>query len=70
MDSLSLQSVDELVKDIMRIHRSLPTRPEIDEVEAAKTLIRNVEKEDQARLKAVGRQIKGPDVPEEIFMVL
>ncbi|KAI4327869.1 hypothetical protein L6164_020281 [Bauhinia variegata] len=70
MESSSAQSVDEVVQEIMRIHRSLPTRPGIDEVEAAKVLIINVEKEDQARLEAIARQTKSPDVPEELFMVL
>ncbi|XP_027360205.1 plant intracellular Ras-group-related LRR protein 4-like [Abrus precatorius] len=63
-------SVDGVVEEIMRIHRSLPTRPGIDEVEAAKSLIVNVEKEDQARLESVARQTKGSDVPEELFMIL
>lgn len=65
-----VQSIDEAVEDIMRIHRSLPARPGIDEVEAAKDLIRNVEKEDQARLDAIARQTKVPDVPEELFLIL
>lgn len=62
--------VDVVVEEIMGIHRSLPTRPGIDEVEAAKALIKNVEKEDQARLDAIARHTKSPDVPEELFMVL
>lgn len=70
MEVASLQSVDEVVEDIMRIHRSLPPRPGIDEVEAAKTLIKNVEKEDQARLDSIAKQTKNPDIPEEIFKVL
>ncbi|CAI9753297.1 unnamed protein product [Fraxinus pennsylvanica] len=65
----SLMKVDEVVEEIMRIHRSLPGRPGIDEVEAAKTLIRNVEREDQLRLEAVARQSKAKDVPEELFKV-
>lgn len=69
MDSC-LQSVDEVVEEIMKIHKSLPARPGIDEVEAAAALIRNVEKEDQATLEAIARQKKGADVPEELFMVL
>ncbi|GFZ09516.1 plant intracellular ras group-related LRR 4 [Actinidia rufa] len=69
MDSSS-KPIDEVVEEIMRIHRSLPTRPGIDEVEAAKTLIQNVEKEDQARIEAISRQRKAPEVPEELFMVL
>lgn len=68
--SSSVQSVDEVVEEIMRIHRSLPSRPGIDEVEAATALIINVEKEDQARLEAIAKQTKSPDVPEELFMVL
>lgn len=70
MEAASLQSVDEVVEDIMRLHRSLPARPGLDEVEAAKTLIRNVDKEDQARLDAIGKQTKGPNVPEELFQVM
>lgn len=63
-------SVDGVVEEIMRIHRSLPSRPGIDEVEAAKGLIVNVEKEDQARLESIARQSKGTDVPDELFMIL
>ncbi|KAK7367175.1 hypothetical protein VNO80_09184 [Phaseolus coccineus] len=63
-------SVDGVVEEIMRIHRSLPPRPAIEEVEVARGLIVNVEKEDQARLDSIARQSKGVDVPEELFMVL
>ncbi|KAK4261976.1 hypothetical protein QN277_027599 [Acacia crassicarpa] len=70
MESTSGPSVDEVVEEIMRIHGSLPTRPGIDEVEAAKALIINVEKEDQARLEAISKQTKSPAVPDELFMVL
>ncbi|XP_022868046.1 plant intracellular Ras-group-related LRR protein 4-like [Olea europaea var. sylvestris] len=66
----SVMTVDQVVEEIMRIHRSLPGRPGIDDVEAAKTLIRNLEREDQLRLEAVARQSKGKDVPEELFKVL
>ncbi|KAK1307089.1 hypothetical protein QJS10_CPA10g00077 [Acorus calamus] len=65
-----LQSVDGIVEEIMRIHRSLPTRPGIDEVEAALSLVRNVDQEEQSRLDALSRQKKGFDVPEELFFVL
>ncbi|XP_057973193.1 plant intracellular Ras-group-related LRR protein 4-like isoform X2 [Malania oleifera] len=64
-----VRSIDEVVEKIMRIHGSLPPRPDIDEVEAARALIRNVEKEDQSRLDAIARQTKTPDVPEELFMI-
>ncbi|XP_030523697.2 plant intracellular Ras-group-related LRR protein 4-like [Rhodamnia argentea] len=70
MGTLSLGSVDGVVAEIMRAHRLLPTRPSIDEVEVAKALIRNVDKEDQARLDAIVKQTKGLDVPEELFMIL
>ncbi|OVA00664.1 Leucine-rich repeat [Macleaya cordata] len=66
----SLQSVDGVVEEIMRIHRSLPTRPALDEVEAARYLILNVEKEEQSRIEAISKQKKSPDVPEELFFVL
>lgn len=63
-------SVEAVVEEIMRIHRSLPPRPAMDEVEAAKSLIVNVEKEEQARMESIARQSKGVEVPEELFMVL
>lgn len=69
MDS-GVQTVDEAVQEIMRIHRSLPTRPGIDEVEAAKSLIVNVDKEDQLRLEAIAKQTKAPQVPDELFIIL
>ncbi|CAN1170190.1 Plant intracellular Ras-group-related LRR protein 4 [Linum perenne] len=66
----SVLPVDEVVAEIMKIHRSLPARPTIDEVEAAKDLILSVDKEEQARLDAIFRQRKSPDVPEELFSIL
>ncbi|CAK9156282.1 unnamed protein product [Ilex paraguariensis] len=64
------KSIEDVVEEIMKIHRSLPTRPGIDEVEAAKILIRNVEQEDQARFEAIASQTKSKEVPEELFKVL
>lgn len=66
----SLRTTDDVVEEIMRLHRSLPARPGIDEVEAAKTLIRNVEREDQLRMEGIEKQSKGKDVPEELFKIL
>lgn len=63
-------TVDGVVGEIMRIHRSLPVRPGIDEVEAAKSLIVNVEKDDEAKLESIAKQSKGKDVPDELFMIL
>lgn len=68
--SLSPKTVDEVVEEIMRIHRSLPTRPGIEQVEAAKILIRNIENEEQSRLDFILKQIKPPQVPGELFMIL
>ncbi|XP_008799240.1 plant intracellular Ras-group-related LRR protein 4 isoform X2 [Phoenix dactylifera] len=65
-----LQSIDGVVEEITRIHRSLPPRPGIDEVEAAMALVRNVDKEEQARIDAISKQKKGFDIPEELFFVL
>ncbi|GJV44206.1 plant intracellular Ras-group-related LRR protein 4-like protein [Tanacetum coccineum] len=64
------KSVDEVLEEIMRIHRSLPTRPEIDDVEGAKILIRNLEVEEQVKFESINRQKKRKDVPDELFMVL
>ncbi|XP_010943504.1 plant intracellular Ras-group-related LRR protein 4 isoform X1 [Elaeis guineensis] len=64
------QSIDGVVEEIMRIHRSLPSRPGIDDVEAAMALVRNVDKEEQARIDAISKQKKGFEIPEELFFVL
>ncbi|PKA47331.1 LRR repeats and ubiquitin-like domain-containing protein [Apostasia shenzhenica] len=66
----SLDSIDGVVEEIMRIHRSLPARPSIDEVEAAATLIRNMEREEEAQVDAISKQKKGFHIPEELFSIL
>ncbi|XP_059288596.1 plant intracellular Ras-group-related LRR protein 4-like [Lycium ferocissimum] len=66
----SAMSIDEVVEELMRLNKSLPTRPGIDEVEAAKVLIMNVEKEEQMRLETIARQNKRKDVPEELLKIL
>lgn len=68
-----LDSKDKVVEEIMRIHRSLPFRPEIEDVETATSLIQNVEKEDRNRLEAIDDEhkiINSSDVPMELFNVL
>ncbi|KAL0885360.1 hypothetical protein Bca101_009342 [Brassica carinata] len=65
-----LDTMNQVAEEMMRIHRSLPSRPEIDDVEAATSLIQNVEKDDQNRLDAVDRLVKSSDVPRELFDVL
>ncbi|XP_068648794.1 plant intracellular Ras-group-related LRR protein 4-like [Aristolochia californica] len=64
------QSLEGVVEEIMRIHRCLPPRPSLEEVEAAKTLVRNVDKEEQTRIDSILRQRKGVDVPDELFSIL
>lgn len=70
MEKTCPKTVDEVVEEIMRIHRSLPTRPGIEEVEAAKILIRNVENEEQSRLDLISKQVRSSEVPDELFMIL
>lgn len=67
---LGEKSVDEVLEEIMRIHKSLPARPGIEDVEGAKILIRNLESEEQAKIEAITRQKKRKDVPDELFNVL
>ncbi|KAJ8550165.1 hypothetical protein K7X08_033872 [Anisodus acutangulus] len=66
----SSMSVDEVVEELMRLNKCIPTRPGIDEVEASKVLIMNVEKDVQMRLETITRQNKRKDVPEELFKIL
>ncbi|KAK6154054.1 hypothetical protein DH2020_013693 [Rehmannia glutinosa] len=67
---LSTMTMDEAVEEVMRIHRSLPARPGIEEVVAAKSLIQNVEREDELRLEGIAKQSQGKNVPDELFSIL
>ncbi|XP_042511017.1 plant intracellular Ras-group-related LRR protein 5-like [Macadamia integrifolia] len=58
------------VDEIMRIYRLLPPRPTIEEIEAAESVLRTVESEEQMKLEDISREKKPKDVPEEIFSVL
>ncbi|KAJ3707377.1 hypothetical protein LUZ61_011082 [Rhynchospora tenuis] len=66
----TFKSVDSVIQEVMRLHRSLPPRPSIDEVEAAMAVVRNVEMEENSRIEAILRQQKGIEVPEELFFVV
>ncbi|XP_020579010.1 plant intracellular Ras-group-related LRR protein 4 [Phalaenopsis equestris] len=66
----SLETVNGVVEEIMRIHRSLPARPSVDEVEAATVLIDNVEREEQIHVDAISKQKKASDIPDELFFIL
>lgn len=66
----TFKSIDSVIQEVMRLHRSLPPRPSIDEVEAAMAVVRNVEMEENSRIDAVLSQRKGIEVPEELFFVV
>ncbi|KAL4572631.1 hypothetical protein LXL04_019411 [Taraxacum kok-saghyz] len=66
----SAKSADEVVEQIMRIHRSLPPRPGIEDVEGAQILIRNADSELQSRLESISNLKKQKGVPDELFNVL
>ncbi|KAK9120695.1 hypothetical protein Syun_018312 [Stephania yunnanensis] len=60
----------QAVSTIMRLYRSLPPRPTIEEVEAAKSVLTTVTAEEQARLDEISREVRPDGVPEELFTVL
>lgn len=65
----AMEAIDAVVAEIMRLHRSLPPRPSIEEVEAAKTLIRTIESEHQQKLEAIAKRSKPAGVPDELFLI-
>ena len=69
LDAAAFGSVDGVVGEIMRLHRSLPARPALEEVEAAEALAHAADREERARLDAVARLRRPPAVPDELFGV-
>ncbi|KAL5222724.1 hypothetical protein ABZP36_027437 [Zizania latifolia] len=69
VEAAAFDTVDGLVGEVMRLHRSLPARPAVEEVEAADALARAADREERARLDAVARLRRSPAVPEELFYV-
>ncbi|KAL6644556.1 hypothetical protein ACP70R_016164 [Stipagrostis hirtigluma subsp. patula] len=69
VDAAAFGSVDGVVGEIMRLHRSLPARPTLEEVEAAEALASAADREERARLDAVARLRRPPAVPDELFGV-
>ncbi|PKU70966.1 plant intracellular Ras-group-related LRR protein 4 isoform X2 [Dendrobium catenatum] len=65
-----LEAVNGVVEEIMRIHRSLPARPTIDEVEAATVLLHHVDREEQVQVDVISKQKKAFEVPDELFFIL
>ncbi|CAM0147066.1 unnamed protein product [Urochloa decumbens] len=69
VDAAAFGSVDGVVGEVMRLHRSLPPRPALEEVEAAEALSAAADREERARLDAVSRLRRPPAVPDELFGV-
>ena len=69
VDAAAFGSVDGVVGEVMRLHRSLPARPSLEEVEAAAALAHAADREERARLDAVSRLRRPPAVPDELFAV-
>ncbi|KDP25145.1 hypothetical protein JCGZ_24245 [Jatropha curcas] len=59
----------ETVEEIMELYRSLPARPSIEEVEAAKGVIETVNSEEKENLEKISKQVCPQDVPMELFSV-
>lgn len=68
--SISAMTMETAVQEVMRLHKSLPARPGIEEVEAARSLIQNVEREDELKLERISQANRGKDVPEELCRIL
>ncbi|XP_008786301.2 plant intracellular Ras-group-related LRR protein 5-like [Phoenix dactylifera] len=63
-------AVVEAVEEIVRVYKSLPPRPSVEEVEAAMAVIESSTSEEELRIEEVDRMEKSSDVPEELFFVL
>ncbi|GMY29785.1 plant intracellular Ras-group-related LRR protein 5-like [Fagus crenata] len=59
----------ETIEQIMTIYRSLPPRPSIEEVEAAMSVLKTVNSEEEIKLDEISKQLSSQDVPEELFSV-
>ncbi|CAM8902458.1 unnamed protein product [Rhodiola kirilowii] len=66
----NLNTMEGVAAEIMRLHKSLPLRPDINEVAAAKALVQEVDNEDRSRRETISKQCKGHGVPQELFTIL
>ncbi|KAL5550902.1 hypothetical protein UlMin_001078 [Ulmus minor] len=64
------QPVVETVEEIMKTYKSLPPRPTIEEVEAAKSVIKTVNTEEQMKLEDISKMELPREVSPEMFSVL
>ncbi|CAM0911977.1 unnamed protein product [Alopecurus aequalis] len=69
VDAAAFGTVEGVVGEITRLHRSLPPRPPLEDVEAGEALARAADREERARLEAVEGLRRSPLVPEELFYV-
>lgn len=60
----------ETVGEIMKLYKSVPPRPSIEEVEAAVSVIKEVDREEQERIEEINGEEAPQDVPAELFSVL
>lgn len=60
----------EAVGEITKIYKSLPPRPSIEEVEAAISVVKSVDAEEEMRLEEISKQVAPQDTPPELFTVL
>ncbi|XP_062073666.1 plant intracellular Ras-group-related LRR protein 5-like [Humulus lupulus] len=64
------EQVVETVEEIMMTYKSLPPRPTIEEVEAAMSVIKTVDTEEQLKLDEISKQKPPKNVPQDLFAVL
>ena len=69
MDAAAFGTVEGVVAEITRLHRSLPPRPPLEDVEAAEALARAADREERARVDAIEGLRRSPVVPEDLFYV-
>lgn len=61
----------ETIQEIMRLYKSLPPRPSIEEVEAAKTVLQTAENEEKTKLEAISKDQQPLEgVPDELLSIL
>lgn len=60
----------EAVEEIMRVYRSLPRRPSLEDVEAAMAVIKASTAEEETRLQEINKMEKPQGLPDELFHVL
>ncbi|WJX88287.1 Plant intracellular Ras-group-related LRR protein 4 [Trifolium repens] len=69
------RSSDKTLEEIMKTHRSLPTRPKAEEIEAAITVIENAEREEASKLEAMSSSSRknkssSSSMAEELLTIL